>query len=63
MSEKFDTRVIGTSRDYRTNRWSVTCKKCNKTTDPETTMLSTQVVECKCGETELINWNEELANL
>lgn len=54
---------VGLSRDLRTNRWKITCKSCNKTFEPATTMLAKQVVECpKCFNTETINYNKYKQN-
>jgi Zn finger protein HypA/HybF involved in hydrogenase expression len=56
--KKFKVRLIGSSRDLRTNRWELTCKKCNKSHEPETTLLALQHIECpKCNEDETINYN------
>jgi hypothetical protein len=40
-------KIIGVSRDLRTNRWRVTCPKCEKAFEPVTTMLSTQTFHCE----------------
>lgn len=57
-TKKFLLRPQGLSRDQRTNVWKVTCKKCKKLFTPVTTMFSSQMIECKCGETEEVNYNK-----
>jgi hypothetical protein len=60
METKFKYHLTGLSRDGRTNRWYVTCKKCGKQFEPPTTMLATQLIVCpnsKCKEEEVINYN------
>jgi hypothetical protein len=52
-------RLLGLSRDYRTNRWEITCD-CGKVFKPQTTMLRFQSVECpKCLKVETIDYNEK----
>lgn len=59
MSKHFNIKYKGLSRDCRTNRWSLTCKSCNKTFEPETTIFSKQDISCpKCGTSETINYND-----
>lgn len=57
-TENFKVTYIGLSNDLRTNKWSVTSKCCNKTYEPPTTILPSQLLVCpKCGIKELINYN------
>lgn len=56
-SEKFKFKLLGLSEDSKTNKWLVTCKKCNKSHTPTTTMIATQLIKCECGEKETINYN------
>jgi len=59
QTDKFKYSLAGLSHDKRTNVWSFVCLKCNKDFRPQTTMMATQSVECpKCGQTEIINYNE-----
>lgn len=58
-TEKFKYSVRSLSRDLRTNVWDFTCLKCNKNFSTETTVLAVQKVTCpKCGEQEVINYND-----
>lgn len=58
-SKNFKISYRGSSRDLRTNRWSFICKSCTKQFEPETTMLSKQVVYCpKCNKDEVIDYND-----
>ena len=55
-------RVLGLSRDGRTQRWSVTCPKCGHVFEPLTTRLSTQGFECpkaKCSAPLFVDYNAE----
>ena len=53
-------RVLGHSRDGRTQRWMVTCPKCDKQFEPQTTRLSRQSMECpKCGIPLSADYNAE----
>lgn len=55
---KFTVSLIGSSRDLRTNKWSVKCA-CGKRHEPDTTMLAKQRIVCpKCEYTAIINYNE-----
>lgn len=40
---------LGPSSDGRTNRWRVTCPRCETTFEPETTMFRSQSLECPSG--------------
>jgi hypothetical protein len=58
-SNKFKFNLLGNSTDYRTNRWQVTCKSCDNSFEPSTTMMAIQTIRCnKCNEEELINYNK-----
>lgn len=55
-------RVLGLSRDQRTQRWQVQCPACGNVFVPETTMCSTQSMTCtkaKCGVELHANYNAE----
>jgi hypothetical protein len=56
-SDKFKFVLLGTSYDLRTNKWKAICKKCSKSHEPQTTMLAKQTVTCKCGELEVVDYN------
>lgn len=54
--------IIGLSRDYRTQRWRVTCPKCGEQFEPQTTMQSMQSIDCpkaKCHSVMIANYNAE----
>lgn len=62
MNSPTIARYIGTSRDQRTNRWSITCPSCGKVFEPETTMRSTQHLQCpaiKCRANMVAQYNDE----
>jgi phage terminase large subunit GpA-like protein len=55
-------RVIGLSRDNRTQRWLVTCPRCGHVFEPQTTRLSWQDMDCpktKCGARMMADYNAE----
>ncbi len=53
-------RVLGSSYDYRTNRWQVKCPKCEHSWEPQTTMMGTQGLTCPKCSTELVaRYNDE----
>lgn len=57
--KRFHISISGLSADGRTNRWTASCLKCKKVFNPPTTMLSSQQISCpKCGEEEVIYYNE-----
>lgn len=58
-AQNHNMRCIGASPDRRTNKWQITCLKCNKEFIPPTTMLAKNTVECpKCESTMIIDYNE-----
>lgn len=53
-------RVLGWSRDQRTQRWMITCPGCQKEFEPITTRLAHQMVDCpKCGVEIGVDYNSE----
>lgn len=55
---KFKKFRIGNSYDGRTNRWRLTCPKCNYTFEPLTTMFALHEESCpKCQYSEVVNYN------
>lgn len=61
VSKSTAIRWVGSSRDQRTNRWSVTCPACERVFEPETTMRSTQIVQCpapKCKAEMVARYND-----
>jgi hypothetical protein len=61
MSKSTVLRHLGSSRDQRTNRWQVTCPACERAFEPQTTRLSTQIVQCpasKCKTEMVARYND-----
>ena len=57
---------IGPSWDRRTNRWTVTCPRCEHDFEPRTTMFAQQVLVCEgknCGAEIFVDYNEGTASL
>lgn len=60
MSKKFAKRLVGSSRDHRTNRWKLTCPECGQQHEPPTTLLRHSVEECPlCGHTAWVDYNDD----
>jgi DNA-directed RNA polymerase subunit RPC12/RpoP len=56
----FTKRYIGPSTDHRTNRWSLTCPKCQKVFVPTTTMMARRDESCpKCDFRAVVNYNQD----
>jgi hypothetical protein len=55
----FTLRLLGLSRDLRTNSWEAVSKCCKKSYKPATTMFSTQKLACpECKKTEVVDYNK-----
>lgn len=60
FNKLFSAVAVGASRDLRTNVWKVTCLKCKKSYNPQTTLFSFQDLSCeKCSQTDRINYNQK----
>lgn len=59
-AKQWTMRAVARSQDRRTNVWSVSPPCGHAAFNPQTTMLSTQVVECpRCGRRAWADYNAD----
>ena len=57
---------LGHSSDLRTNRWRITCPRCAKAFEPQTTMFATQVLTCparQCNASIFVDYNAQAVSI